>query len=117
MGSNRLALFAFALAALAASAEITMPTLSWTPSNNKVSISGNIATIALPGTTKQSSYVKTPFDMSSFAGKAFDLTINASVEGVGGLTYAWEGLKFQLDRKSTRLNSSHSGQSRMPSSA
>ena len=97
MGSNRTAFFAAAtLAAFAASADITMPALSWTPSNNKVSISGNIATIALPGTTKQSGWLTTSFDMSSFAGKAFDLTINASVEGVGGLTYAWEGLKFQF---------------------
>ena len=91
--------FAFAFFAampFAASADITMPALSWKASNNKVSISGNIATIALPGTTKQSGYVNTTFDMSAFAGKAFDLTINASVEGVGGLTYAWEGLKFQF---------------------
>ena len=86
----------FAAMPFAASADITMPALNWTKSNNKVSISGNIATIALPGTTKQSGYVKTTFDMSAFAGKAFDLTINASLEGVGGLTYAWEGLKFQF---------------------
>ncbi len=85
----------FALVATAR-ADITMPALSWTPSNNKVSISGNIATIALPGTTKQSGYLSTPLDMSAFTGKAFDLIINASVEGVGGLTYAWEGLKFQF---------------------
>ena len=32
---------------------------------------------------------------------------------------AWERMKFMVkkDRKSTRLNSSHSGESRMPSSA
>ena len=29
----------------------------------------------------------------------------------------WEGVQSVADRKSTRLNSSHSGQSRMPSSA
>ena len=85
-----------ALAALAANADISMPPLTWTPSNNKVSISGNIATVALPGTTKQSGWLTTTFDMSAFVGKAFDLTINASIEGVGGLTYAWEGLKFQF---------------------
>ena len=85
-----------AFAAMTASADITMPALSWTPSNNKVSISGNIATIALPGTSKQSGWLTTSFDMSSFVGKAFDITINAKVEGVGGLTYAWEGLKFQF---------------------
>ena len=86
-----------ALAALCvANADVTMPSLSWPPSNNKVSVSGNIATISLPGTTKQSGWLTTTFDMSAFVGKAFDLTINASVEGVGGLTYAWEGLKFQF---------------------
>ncbi|MCR5750858.1 MAG: glycoside hydrolase family 5 protein [Kiritimatiellae bacterium] len=85
-----------ALAALSACADVQLPSLSWTPSNNKASISGNIATIALPGTTKQSGYVKTPFDMSAFVGKAFELTVNASLEGVGGLTYGWEGLKFQF---------------------
>ena len=79
-----------------ANAEVTMPSLSWTPSNNKVSISDNIATVALPGTTKQSGYVRTTFDMSGFAGKAFELTVNASLNGVGGTTYTWEGLKFQF---------------------
>ena len=90
---------AFAIAALAASAAhaaIQLPSLSWTPSNNEVSISGNIATVALPGTTKQSGYVRTTFDMSGFAGKAFELTVNASLSGVGGTTYTWEGLKFQF---------------------
>ena len=62
--------FAFAFFAampFAASADITMPALNWQPTNNKASISGNIATIALPGTTKQSGYVKTTFDMSAFS--------------------------------------------------
>ena len=79
-----------------AGAAIQMPALSWTPSNNKASISGNIATVALPGTTKQSGYVRTTFDMSAFAGKAFELTVNASLSGVDGATYGWEGLKFQF---------------------
>ena len=97
MCCKRTALFAaVTLAALAANADISMPALSWRPSNNKVSVSGNVATISLPGTTKQSGWLTTSFDMSSFAGKAFDLTINASLNGVGGLTYAWEGLKFQF---------------------
>ena len=35
----------------------------------------------------------------------------------GHLTKAVDGISLSLDRKSTRLNSSHSQQSRMPSSA
>ena len=29
----------------------------------------------------------------------------------------WDGMEMEVDRKSTRLNSSHSSESRMPSSA
>ena len=37
--------------------------------------------------------------------------------GEGNFLRAFVDYWFDLDRKSTRLNSSHSGQSRMPSSA
>ena len=85
-----------AFAVRLAFAAVEMPALSWTPSNDKVAISGDIATVALPGTTKQSGYVRTTFDMSAFAGKAFELTVNARLSGVAGATYSWEGLKFQF---------------------
>ena len=38
------------------------------------------------------------------------------VDGMGGYR-DWETIIIHQDRKSTRLNSSHSGESRMPSSA
>ena len=48
------------------------------------------------------------------------ITVTYSVSGAGKARYLW--LRYQynanaIDRKSTRLNSSHSQQSRMPSSA
>ena len=85
-----------ALAVLPSRAEVVMPTLSWTPSNEKVSMSGDIATVALPGTSRQSGYIRTTFDMSAFAGKAFELTVNAKLEAIAGTMYSWEGLKFQF---------------------
>ena len=97
MSSNQTALFAaVAIAALAASADITMPALSWTPSNNRASISGNIATVTITGTTPASGRVSTTFDMSGFAGKAFELTVNAQLSNIGNTTYGWDGLKFQF---------------------
>ena len=85
-----------ALAVLPSRAEVVMPTLSWTPSNSKATISGNIATISIPGSTPASSRISTTFDMSGFVGKAFELTVNAQLSGVGNTTYNWDGLKFQF---------------------
>ncbi|MBR1608876.1 MAG: cellulase family glycosylhydrolase, partial [Kiritimatiellae bacterium] len=90
-----LATLAFA-ALCAANAEVAMPALSWTPSNNRATVSGNIATIALPGSTPASSRVNAAFDMSGFAGKAFELTVNAQLSNIGNTTYSWDGLKFQF---------------------
>lgn len=86
----------FAAMPFAASADITMPALNWTKSNNKVSISGNIATVSISGTTPASGRVSTTFDMSAFAGKAFELTVNAQISNIGNTTYGWDGLKFQF---------------------
>ena len=86
-----------ALAALCvANAEVTMPSLNWTPSNNRASISGNIATVSIPGSTPASGRVNATFDMSGFAGKAFELTVNAQLSNIGNTTYGWDGLKFQF---------------------
>ena len=73
-----------------------MPALSWTPSNSRASISGNIATVSIPGSTPASGRVNTTFDMSGFAGKAFELTVNAQLSNIGNTTYGWDGLKFQF---------------------
>ena len=44
--------------------------------------------------------------------------IRPTIDGrQGGVRESLEDKTMNLDRKSTRLNSSHSGQSRMPSSA
>ena len=90
-----LATSAFA-ALCAANAEVAMPSLSWTPSNSRASISGNIATVSIPGSTPASGRVNTTFDMSGFAGKAFELTVNAQLSNIGNTTYGWDGLKFQF---------------------
>ena len=82
--------------ALEVCAEVAMPALSWTPSNNRASISGAIATVSIPGTTPASGRVNTTFDMSGFAGKAFELTVNAQLSNIGNTTYGWDGLKFQF---------------------
>ena len=82
--------------AIAANATIPMPALSWTPSNSRATISGGIATVAIPGTTPASGRVNATFDMSGFAGKAFELTVNAQLSNIGNTTYGWDGLKFQF---------------------
>ena len=48
-----------------------------------------------------------------FAGSGFVVWALGAGFGVGVGSWCW----FLVDRKSTRLNSSHSGESRMPSSA
>ena len=50
--------------------------------------------------------------MRSLPDKFFDLAVVDPPYGIGNKYRDWE-----TDRKSTRLNSSHSGESRMPSSA
>ena len=49
--------------------------------------------------------------ISTYLSSSFNNTIDLNIEYASGSVYLWE------DRKSTRLNSSHSQQSRMPSSA
>ena len=46
-----------------------------------------------------------------------DTTLHETVDNILGYYYEAEGVPKSLDRKSTRLNSSHSSPSRMPSSA
>ena len=43
--------------------------------------------------------------------------LHLTVDNTGKLLHMMEEGKIDLDRKSTRLNSSHSGEARMPSSA
>ena len=56
-----------------------------------------------------------PVDL--FASRAFTLAVATSFCSFMTQMLAFVSLPFFLDRKSTRLNSSHSQQSRMPSSA
>ena len=46
-----------------------------------------------------------------------EVIVVTSGKGGVGKTTTTANIGYALDRKSTRLNSSHSGQSRMPSSA
>ena len=52
----------------------------------------------------------------AFSQLSSGLRINKAADDASGLSIS-QGLTSQIDRKSTRLNSSHSGESRMPSSA
>ena len=72
------------------------------------------------GTYHDSAYFDVvPMEISSLLfGKPWIHENNASYNDISNIySFKHNGRKIKLDRKSTRLNSSHSGESRMPSSA
>ena len=85
----------------------------------KWDFSENISMVDIPFLEKKASEIRATCVQVSFDGKVGHLGSALScVEGILGLYYHWLNVSpDNRDRKSTRLNSSHTDISRMPSSA
>ena len=77
--------------------------------------------ISQPAVSKHVGELESRYKVQLFTRRGSHLELTDAgrtmLEAAGRLLDDYRRLEYEIDRKSTRLNASHSGQSRMPSSA